>query len=307
MISVYPTGKYPNRGKCLRTSFTDCLFSEPLFAPENLGYREHYENGAPERRHNYGFLCGVGGLDTDIQHCVTTDTSWRNPFIDSGTRVVIANHISLNGSKGAHISINNYDPVLSPYKVTCVGYLMISGPSTTVDDSGFKFHTSPEAHPVGSLVWVDGLYSIKGPGSTKTPRTDVHGYSEAQKVCVADITKVARPIDIPGNPVVKMTQNEILQRAETNVGPFPKNRIPNVARKIKHLQDRTGAYIDHQTQIPLSIRTLPSTTRALNGTTKFSDGTTIPAYPTPPATPTAADIKKIRDWLELFLSRIQYD
>jgi hypothetical protein len=307
--SVYPTGSYPNRGHCRRISYTDCLFSEPLFQPEESTtgtYRAHYEGGAIESKHNYGILIGVNSLDVDIQNCVSTDTSWRNPFIDSNTRVVVANHIALNGSKGAHISINNYDPVLFPYKVTCVGYLMISGPNTSVDDSGFKFHTSPTAHPEGSLVWVDGLYSIQGPGSKYKPRTVVHGYSEAQKVCVADITKVPRPVDIPGSPVVKMSQADILQRAENNVGPFPKNRIPNIARKIKHLKDKTGKYVNHESEVggPSSFSTV---TRALDGTTKFPDGVTIPAYPTPPASPTATDIKKIKDWLELFLSRIQYD
>ena len=79
-----------------------------------------------------------------------------------------------------------------------------------------------------------------------------------------------------------------------------------MTRKIEHLKGNTSARIHHQSEVG-GATDIAEVKRALNGITKFPDGTTIPAYPTLAATITDAERKKVRDWLELFLSRIQYD
>ena len=324
-VSIYPTkgvdpatGKgYPDdrRGRAENISFADCLFAEGLFRPEDLGYRAHYENGAIESNHNYGTIVGMNAKKIDFQYCVWADMSWRCPFIDGKTSVVLANNIAINCGKGAHLSINTtYDYTVQPSLITNVGYLVISGPiNTTNSVEGMRLHIGNYIPPAGTVVWVDGLYSMKGPGAKITPgtTTSVSGSTADAKAkqlaLVVDITKVGRPVDIPDNPVVKMTANEIHQRAIDNLGPFPKKRIANLQRKTDHIKLQTGAFVNHETQSGVNgPSSLTATARALNGTTTM-DGTTIPVYPTISNPATADQKKKVREWLEFFLSRIQYD
>jgi hypothetical protein len=306
-VSVWATGEDAKRGTCQRISFTDCLFAEPLYKPELAGYRGHTNVGVA---HNYGLIFGSRSYNCDIQYSMFTDCDMRTPFIDGDTSIVLANNVQLNCNTGSHVSVNNYDQPTKKYVVTCVGQVAISGPHTTSTNySAMRIHSNQvPVHPAGSVVWADGLYSIKGPGSKVTPGTTVTVSQSGQMAYVADVTKVARPLDIPNASVTKFTATEIRQRAIDNLGPFPKNRIPHMRRKIQHLQDNGSARINHQSQVG-GFTDFGTTKyeRKLDGITKFPDGTVIPAYPTIPATPTAADKKKVTDWLELFLSRIQYD
>lgn len=312
VVSVWATGKDATRGTCRRISFTDCLFAEPLRNPQDLGYRAHYENNKIEPNHNYGFIFGVRSYDCDIQYSMFTDCGMRGPFMDADTSIVLGNNIALNCNKGAHVTINRYDTTLKPYKIMIAGYLAISGPDSTASDyQAFKIHSEGGyMHPAGSIVWADGLYGLKGPSGVVDPKPyPIRVNDETnQRFVIADITKVARPIDIPGSPIVIMSAADMRQRAIDNIGPFPKNRIPNLKRKIEHLKGNTGALVNHETQKGVDgPSSFAQTNRALDGNTKFSDNTTIPAYPVPNGSTLAADIKKVRDWLELFLSRIQYD
>lgn len=298
------------RGINRRISFTDCMFCEPMYEPEKNDppYVAHHENGQVESRHNYGVILGVRSYEVDFQNCMWTDCGMRAPFIDADTSVVLANNIALNCNKGAHISMNTYDDTVKKFLVTCVGYLCISGPSTTATDfGGMRIHSNAvKTPPTGSVLWVDGLYADKGTG-TVLPKTEVTVIHDTQKACIADITKVARPIDIPGNPVVKKTAKEIYDRAVANIGPRPKERaIPSVSRKIGHLRNKTGAFVNHETAVG-GPSNLTTTRRALNGSTTFPDGTVIKAYPTVSATSTAAERAAVRDWLEEFRKRLQHD
>lgn len=299
-VSVWATGEDANRGTCRRISFTDCVFAEPLHKPELAGYAPHSNKVA----HNYGLIFGARSYNCDIQYSMFTDCDMRTPFIDGDTSIVLANNVQLNCNTGSHVSVNNYDQPTKKYVVTCVGQLAISGPNTTSSNySAMRIHSNVvKKHPAGSMVWVDGLYSIKGPGSKITPGTDVTVIDPQQKSYVVDINKVSRPIDIPGNPVPKLTADEIRQRAIDNIGPFPKNRIPHMVRKIKQLRANGSKWVNHQTQVGGFTDFGAATyARKLDGTTKFPDGTAIPPYPS------TTDVKIIRNWLELFLKQIQYD
>lgn len=300
------------RGINRRISFIDCMFCEPMYKPETLGYNPHYEGGKVETGHNYAMILGVRSYEIDIQNCMFTDSGMRCPFIDADTSVVLANNIALNCNKGAHISMNNYDNTVKKFLVTCVGYLCISGPDTTASDfAGMRIHSNVvKTLPTGSKLWVDGLYSMKGPGSKITPLTTVKSIQAVHLDSLQDVTKDPKPIDIPDQPVSKKTADEIYTRAKDNIGPRPKERaIPSVARKIRHLTDKTGAFVNHQTQSGVDGPTKFSGTynRKLDGTTKFSDGVTIADYPTVSATATAQQKANVRAWLEEFLKRLQHD
>jgi hypothetical protein len=308
-VAVWATGEDAARGTSRRISFTDCLFAEPLYKPElsTTGtYRGHTNVGVT---HNYGLIFGARSYNCDIQYSMFTDCDMRTPFIDGDTSIVLANNVQLNCNTGSHVSVNNYDQPTKKYVVTCVAQLAISGPDTTSSVySAMRIHSNVvKTHPAGSMVWADGLYSTKGPTSKITPGTSVTvAQDPPQKDYVVDITKVARPIDIPNASVPKLTAAEIRQRAIDNIGPFPRNRIPHLTRKIEHLKANTSARIHHQSEVG-GATNIAEVKRALDGKTTFPDGTVIGAYPTPPTTPAATDIKKIRDWLETFLTRIQYD
>lgn len=320
MVSFWPTVTNNVRGTCRRITFTDCVFAEPLYNPQDYGdYRGHYEvktiNGVRqsvlEPNHNYGILIGMQCYQVDIQYSMFMDTSWRCPFIDGDSSSVISNVIAINCGKGVHVTLNYADG--PKYLITVSGYTCISGPDSGTDFAPIKIHSGKTAQPPDAVIWWEKLYSIKGSDATTSPLTitkaaDIKTTNDVNQrhVIVVDPTKTARPIDIPNNPVVGLTSDEMIARAENNIGPFPKNRIPNLTRKINHLKARTGAFVDHQLQVkgPSSFTQVD---RKLDGNTKFPDGETIPAYPVPNGSTAAADIKKVRDWLELFLTRIQYD
>lgn len=320
-ISIWPNGENAARGYARRISFTDCMFCEPLFRPELAGYEPHKKLGKPDvpvpGGHNYGVIIGVNAQNIDLQYSMFTDMGMRGPFIDSGTSVVVANMIALNSNKGCHISLNKYDTVLKPYKVTCVGYLAISGPNTTASDfAGFKIHSGGvKVHPEGSIAWVDGMYQIQGSEASIKPKAPLWNEVQTdyleQKVVLVDPAKNPRPIDIPGNPVPKLSAADIKARALKNIGPRPKDRIPNVKRKINHLEKNTGVLVSHQ-DVTIKVdgkTTIAQTNRPLNGSTPYSstDPTIIPAYPTVSGNATAADKAAVRAWLEFFLTRLQYD
>lgn len=319
MVSVWPTGSGSTRGVARRISFTDCMFCEPIFKPSSLGYQPHMEGGQidpPSDAHNYGIILGVNALNVDLQYSMLTDAGMRGPFVDTGNAVVVANMIALNCNKGCHITMNDYDRPQRPYKLTCVGYLCISGPNTTASDfAGFKIHTGAvPATPAGSVAWIDGMYAIKGPTATITPKTPVWNTADtgttAQKAFIVNPATNPRPIDIPGFPVPKLSAADIRARAIKNIGPRPKNRIPNITRKINHLEGNTGNLISHQAQGGVDRKTnIAQTTRELNGSTPYSstDSTIIPAYPSVSGNATAADKTAVRNWLEFFLTRLQYD
>src|ERR1044072_3453858 len=124
MVSVWATGEDAARGTSRRISFTDCLFAEPLWNPQDAGYVGHYKtvNGVKtlDLNHNYGMIFGARSYECDVQYSMYTDHAMRGPFIDGDTSLVLANNIALNCDKGAHISVNDYDQPTKLYKVTVV-------------------------------------------------------------------------------------------------------------------------------------------------------------------------------------------
>lgn len=293
-----------------KVSFSDCMFCEPLWRPQRLGYAAHEKVASGlQAQHNYGLLIAFKSLDVDLQYSLHTECDFRVPWIDHSTRTVLANNIALNCTFGATIQCNHMSSTGKPSKEqgpvvsTCVGYLMISGPSNSTH-SGFRFHTYPNPMPTGSAVHVAGLYGWKGANSTATPGTKVEFGSRGEP---AGVMKDVKPIDINDHPVSALSADGIYARALANIGPRPKERAnPNVARQITKLREKKGSWVDHQTQVNgtanLGFTQLGKTTRSLrDGSTKFASGEAIPAFPT---SNTAANAKA---WLRRFKDEVSLD
>lgn len=300
---------WPSAGSLSNVSFHDCIFGEALWKPQTLGYAAHTKvaNGT-QTQHNYGMIIGFGTQNIDVQNSVYHDMDMRFPFIDHSTKVVLANIIALNTTKGATIQ-HNADP--APYAamlVTCRGYLCISGPQSSAH-SGFRFHSHAQPMYPGTRVFTSNLYGWKGGSSTSTyitPGNAVEYSSKGKPYCTEGGQKVwvevsTPPVDIPDNPVSAMTDTEIYDRACANAGPRPLERYSHNERSINKLKTKQGGWVNHESEVG-GFTAYIKRDRLLDGSATFSDGAPVPALPS-----NAADVAAVRSWLEHFKVRVQGD
>jgi hypothetical protein len=296
-VEIWPSG-----GSLSNVSFTDCLFSEPLWRPQKLGYKAHEKvaSGA-QGEHNYGLLIGYNTQKVDIQHCLFSDMYFRTPFIDHGTSTVIANIALLNVRMGACIHFGVAPPPSKPCLVNAQGILCISGPQSG-EHTGFRFHRYPAKWPSGSAVYVSNLYGWKGENSTVTPGTSVT-YSGIEPTQGANNTKVLAstpPIQPPGTTVKPLTAQQIYDRLLANCGPFPKStaRNPTVVRVINKLRTKKGGWVDHESQVG-GFSNYKGATRKLEDV-RMPDGTPVPV-------PNPADTASVQKWLNVLTSLVSND
>jgi hypothetical protein len=345
-ISLYP-GNY---WICRNISFHDCIIAEPLWKPSTydstLSNHPKVDGPPYQSQHNYGLLVGHETRKVDLQYCLFADMDMREPFIDRSTEVVLANNIANNCTKGATIQQNpdQYDSSgkliynidlldSSVYKITCKGYLCISGPNTgTSIYGGFRFNSYRVKQPKYSAVHVSGLYGMKGGpanstyqtpkevvtyGSSSTGYDGVVGKPYWLDGTVKKAVEVSTPpIDTP-TATVGLTGQEIYDRALLNVGPRPKEiralmagtmTIGNkdVRRTVQRLKDKTGAWVNHQDEYGGYYKAT-KVDRTLNATAKFPDGTLIGEIPAQPQPATATSKASMKAWLRKHLDQIQND
>ena len=334
-------------------SYHDCIFAEPLLKPSTYDstLKNHTKvDDGTQARHNYGMLIGYGVKKIDVQYCLFADMDRRAPFIDHSTEVVLSNVIANNCTKGATIEQQSHmvfnaalnkneskpHPAEHYYKITCKGYLCISGQNTgQAVYSGFRFNTYMNPQPGNkttfSAVYVSNLYGMKG-GTYKDPETTVsYGATDAgidgvngKPYWLDGTTKKAvevtsPPIDTP-TPTVALTAQEIYDRAVLNIGPRPKEiralmagtsgAIGNkdVRRTIQRLKDKAGKWPNHQDESDIGGFYNPAqVTRAFTATAKFPDNSLIGEPPTGATTPTTAGRTAMRAWLRKHLDQIQND
>ena len=293
---------WPASGKLTNVSFTNCVFAEPLWRPQKLGYGAHEKVKAKKQgEHNYGMLIGFNVKKVDVQYSLFSDMYMRCPFIDHGTTSVIANNILMNVRMGVTIQQNSKPAPKAACLVNCQGILVISGPQSS-DATGFRFHSYPAKWPGGSAVYVSNLYGWKGSNGAITPGTHVV-YTKGQPTQGAKNAKVrvsAPPIQPPGHVVKALSSNELFDRVVNNSGPMPRlpKRPAAVARIMKKLSTKTSGWVDHHSQVG-GFSSYPSVSRKLEHAT-LPDGTPIPL-------PRHDDEEAVRKWLDTFNSLVSYD
>lgn len=343
-IQIWPADIYDLRN----VSFHDCIFAEALYKPKEydstlLNHEKVEKDGFP---HNYGMLIGFNSRKIDLQYCLFADLDMREPFIDRSTEVVLANNIANNCTKGATIQQNpDYDsagkPILNTdlidadvYKVTCKGYLCISGPNTgKAVYSGFRFNSYRIKQPKNSAVYVDALYGWKGgaansgyetPGTTVTYGSSSTGYDNIiGKPYWLDGT-VKKAVEISTPPIdtspatVALTAQEIYDRAVLNIGPRPKEirsliagtagAIGNkdVRRTVQRLKDKIGGWVNHQDEVGGYYKPT-KVDRVLNATATFPGGTLIGDIPAQPQPATTTSKTAMKAWLRKHLDQVQND
>jgi hypothetical protein len=296
-VEIWPAG-----GTLTDVSFTDCLFSEPLWRPQKLGFSAHEKvaRGA-QTEHNYGVIIGFETKRVDIQNSLFSDMYFRTPFIDHGTEVVLANIILMNVSMGACIHWNSVPPPAERCLVNAQGILCISGPQSR-EHSGFRFHRYPQRWPAGSAVYVSNLYGWKGANGTVTPGTTVtfSGTPPTQGSAGEPVIVSRPPLEPPGAAIRPLTDQQIFDRLVANCGPMPKagRRNPAVLRCIKKLSSRTSGWVDHETQVG-GFSSYAPVSRKLEDAT-MPDGTKIPV-------PKASDAAAVQQWLDIHTSLISHD
>lgn len=293
---------WPSGGKLSTVSFTDCIFAEPLWRPQRLGFKAHEKVAAGKQsEHNYGVLLGYGTKKVDIQNCLFSDMYMRCPFIDHGTTSVVANNILSNVRQGVTIQMNRTPAPSSATLLNCQSILVISGPQSN-SATGFRFHAYPPKFPSGSAVYVGALYGWKGANATVTPGTNVT-YTGKEPVQGSSGTKVrvSKPqIQPPGTTIKGLSADDVFKRIVNNCGPFPKapKRPTSVTRIIKKVKDKKPGWVDHQNQVG-GFSSYPSITRKLESAT-LPDGTPIPL-------PKFSDPAAVQKWLDLFTSMVSHD
>lgn len=296
-VEIWPSG-----GKLSNISFTNCMFSEPLWRPQKLGYAAHEKVKAGKQgEHNYGMLIGFNTKKVDVQYSLFSDMYMRCPFIDHGTTTVISNNILLNVRQGVTIQQNRTPAPSAACLVNCQGILVISGPQSS-DATGFRFHSYPSKWPSGSAVYVSNLYGWKGSNGSITPGNKVT-FSGAQPTQGSKGTKVVvskPPIQPPGHTIKALTSNEIFDRIVNNSGPLPKiaKRPASVARIAKKLATKSPGWVDHQSQVG-GFSSYPSVSRKLEDAT-LPNGSKIPL-------PKQGDAEAVQKWLDIFTSLVSYD
>jgi Calx-beta domain-containing protein len=293
---------WPASGKLTNVSFTNCVFAEPLWRPQKLGFAPHEKVKAKKQgEHNYGMLIGFNVKKVDVQYSLFTEMYMRCPFIDHGTSTVIANNILQNVRMGVTIQQNRQPAPTAACLVNCQGILVISGPQSS-DATGFRFHSYADKWPNGSAVYVSNLYGWKGANGGITPGTHVM-FTKGQPVQGPKNAKVrvsAPPIQPPGHTIKPLEASELFDRVVTNSGPMPKlaKRPAAVARIMKKLATKTSGWVDHQSQVG-GFSAYPSVSRKLEHAT-LPDGTPIPL-------PRHDDEAGVRKWLDTFNSLVSYD
>ena len=294
---------WPAAGRLSNVSFTECIFAEPLYKPQKLGFKPHEKVSAGRQsEHNYGMIIGFNTDRVDVQNCLFSDMYMRCPFIDHGTSVVLNNIILMNVRQGATIQQNRSPAPRKPCLVNAQGILMISGPNHAPDATGFRFHSYHSKWPAGSAVTVGPMYGWKAENSSITPGTKVT-FSTAQPTQGSGGAKVftGTPAIQPPNTTVKaLSADGIYQRVLLNAGPMPKakDRCPSVARVINKLKTKKPGWVDHESQVG-GFSKYPSITRKLEDAT-LPDGTKIPL-------PKWSDTDSVRKWLDIFTSLVSYD
>ena len=309
-------------------SFHDCIFAEALHRPSSYDatLKDHTKVQADGFPHNYGMLIGYNTRNIDVQYSLFSNLDMRSPFIDHSTDVVLANNIANNCTKGATIQQNANPKV---YRVSCKGYLCISGPNTgTSWYAGFYFNSYANPQPANSRVYVTGLYAMKGgPANSpyQMPGTEVkyklaagcYWESGADRTRV-DVLVQTAPIDTPGGTET-LEKQALYDRALVNVGPRPKEirklmegtmTIGNkdVRRSVQQLKDRTGRWVNHQGESDIGGYYKPERVdRKLDAAAKFDDGSPIGDVPDQPQPATEISKANMKNWLRKHLTQIQSD
>jgi Calx-beta domain len=293
---------WPASGKLTNVSFTNCMFSEPLWRPQKLGYGAHEKVKAKKQsEHNYGMLIGFNVKKVDVQYSLFSDMYMRCPFIDHGTTSVIANNILANVRMGVTIQQNSKPAPKAACLVNCQSILVISGPQSS-DATGFRFHSYPSKWPSGSAVYVGNLYGWKGSNGAITPGTHVM-FTKGQPTQGSKNAKVrvsTPPIQPPGHTVKALSSNDLFDRIVNNSGPMPRlpKRPAAVSRIMKKLSTKSFGWVDHQSQVG-GFSSYPSVSRKLEDAT-LPDGTPIPL-------PKQSDAEAVQKWLDVFTSIVSYD
>jgi hypothetical protein len=296
-VEIWPSG-----GDLSSISFSDCIFAEPLWRPQKLGYKAHEKVASGlQSEHNYGVIIGYNTKRVDIQNSLFADMTMRTPFIDHGTSVCLANNILLNVRWGSTIQQNVSPSPSQACLVNAQGILAISGPQSG-PHTPFRFHSYPDRWPSGSAVYVNNLYGWKGANSSITPGNSLF-FTKGQPVQGSDNARVvvsAPPIQPPGTTIKALGAQQIFDRLVKNCGPTPKlaKRNPAVARIIGKLRAKTGGWVDHQSQVG-GYSNYPSVSRKLEAVT-LADGSKV-------AVPDASDTEAVQKWLDTFTSAVSYD
>ena len=296
-VEIWPSG-----GNLSTISFTDCIFSEPLWRPQKLGYKAHDKVASGRQgEHNYGLLIGYETKKVDIQNCLFQDMYFRTPFIDHGTTSILANNILQNIRIGACIHMNVTPPPKEACLVNAQGILCISGPQSG-NHTGFRFHFYPSKWPAGSAVYVSNLYGWRGVNATVTPGTSVT-FSKApptQGKSNEPVVVRSPPLQPPGTTVKALSAEGIFERLVANVGPMPKvqERNPAVARSVGKLRTKRAGWVDHQSQVGGFSHCTPVTRRLEEATT--AEGDQIPV-------PDSANGTAVKHWLDLHTRRVSHD
>lgn len=258
-------------------SITNCIFTEPLDWPKNLGFAPNDK----KVRHGYNALLSDYITEVDFQRNLCANGTMRNPRMGFGTKIICANNIALNWGTTAISWEKNCE---EPMTTTVIGNLGISGPNTTSP----YFISFWQKAPVGSQIYAAHNTVWKGTGSKVTPSAEVF-HKQGAPDSFTLLTQ--RPLDLPG--LAPLPADKLYEQMLKNVGPRPKNRKNPVAlRAVKQLKDKTGKIIDHQSQVN-GYSELLETKRPL--TRKLA----------PPAD--YSDKKLVKAWLQHFKNAVQYD
>ena len=296
-VEIWPSG-----GSLSTISFTDCIFSEPLWRPQKLGYKAHDKVASGKQgEHNYGLLIGYGTKKVDIQNCLFQDMYFRTPFIDHGTTSVIANNILQNIRIGACIHMNVTPPPKDACLVNAQGILCISGPQSG-NHTGFRFHFYPAKWPSGSAVYASNLYGWRGVNAKVTPGTSVT-FSKAPPTQGKSNTPVVvhtPPLQPPGTTVRALSADDLFERLVANVGPMPKAplRNPSVVRSVNKLRTKTAGWVDHQSQVG-GFSYCAVVSRSLDDV-KTAGGDPLPV-------PDATDRAAVKRWLDAHTKLVSHD
>lgn len=296
-VEIWPSG-----GNLSSISFTNCIFAEPLWRPQKLGFAAHDKVAkGVQSEHNYGVLIGYGTKKVDIQNCLFTDMYFRTPFIDHGTTSVMANNVLMNVRMGVCIHFNTTPPPREPCLVNAQGILCISGPQSNAH-SGFRFHKYPPRWPAGSAVYVSKLAGWKGANATVTPGNTVT-FAAGQPTQGPDNRPVLTdkpPIQPPGTTIRALDSEDLYKMILINCGPMPKagKRNTAVSRIISNLKAKKSSWVDHESQVG-GFSNYSSASRKLEAAT-MPDGTPIPV-------PDARNVASIRTWLAVHSSLISND
>ncbi len=283
-------------------SITNSMFCEPLGDVRVSGGTNPLRKSGQiasdyDQWHNFNMLLGAYGKRVDVQHCLFSEGSWRNPWIDAGTEAVVANNVSLNCDNNCHVTMNDWAAIERNLKMkaTCVGYLAISGPNTPLNNKVFRLN---RVVSTGHQAYASNLYAWQGAGARGTP--------DATVPTDPAVMMSTRPIDTPV-PVVALTAQQIYDRALANVGPRPKERgIATISKQIDKLRNKSGRWVSLPSDVggPVSYAAV---TRSLGAAgASSSPGNFRSGDPIPPM-PAAGNATAMRAYIRAFKDQVQFD